>query len=211
MHKDQPGLFDGKSFRGENNDTPWKRSDVDKLFEEYFLKGTHPSRIALLLNRTPESIRTKIKEYKENLFNRTVRYRPKKRTWRGEMRMTVNDEEYIEFWVKRGLPLEHLARLLQRPLKQLQPNKRTRVLADVKNIRKFVASLDLIWALRYAYFVWAKKDEEKALVPDAEYDEMVQEEIEYGGGLKAFATIKSQQGWPSHIKSLALYLAEKPK
>lgn len=200
-------LFDD-DFKGERDGEPWKRSEKDRLLNMWCAGEASIARISLRLDRTPESIRTKIKEFQENLHNRAVNYRPKKRNWRGGMKFTENEELMLKSFVKRGLPLDALAKVLQRPLSELQPNKRTRVLGDVKEMRKLVPSLDVIWACRYAYFVWCK-DGRKPLITDKEYDDLVMEEIEYGGGEKEFEKIKQHQGWPDGIKSLALYLAWK--
>ena len=65
-------------------------------------------------------------------------------------------------------------------------------------------TIDLIWACRYSHFVYRSD-----IVPDATYDAMVQEEIEFGGGERLFAEIKATKTWPDHIIALCHYLRDK--
>lgn len=68
---------------------------------------------------------------------------------------------------------------------------------------------DLIWAYRYAWFVWHKKNAYAPLITNEEYDALVTEVCAYGTGEQEYACLKQHNGWPDEIKTLALYLAKK--
>jgi hypothetical protein len=107
--------------------------------------------------------------------------------------------------LSKKVAVDQIAKLLQRDVKEISGGASDEV-GKARTFEEVAPRLDLIWAHRYIYFVY-----KTSLISDEAYDDMVKEEIEFGGGEKAFVTIKLRQGWPDCIKSLALYLVERMK
>jgi len=195
-----------------DNEAKWKKWQTRKLLDLYCF-GEHPTKIAYIIKRTPESVRTRIKEFSRNLHGRAERYVPSpKRISRKGKRLTENEFLMIRSFRKRGLNVKWLANVLARDPSDFRGAGVTKSSDPIPDVRSFAPTLDIIWAFRYAYFVWGKDYPElKKLITDEQYDDLVKEEIEYGGGEAAFEHIKSSKIAPSYIRSLALYLAEKSK
>lgn len=183
----------------------WKRKEVDRLLEMY-LTGMDLGRIAFKLNRNRKAIIRKIQEYIYNERERVTNYKPRRRTSRAGQRMTPNELQMIKQLAKKRVPAEKIALLLQRKVEEITGGKRIEEAPKISNMKAVAPTLDLIWAHRYIYFVY-----KTPIISDEAYDDLVKEEIEYGGGGPAFAAIKAHNGWPNYIKSLALYLTERPK
>lgn len=196
------GFLPSESLRNKAASEPWMKSDTDKMLDLYFA-GAHPNRIAQELERNPKAIKRYLEQFTYNERYRAAKYEPFRRISRQGKRFTENESLIWKAHQERKIPLSITARLLQRNVSEIDGNglKGQIVVARQKQI---APTLDIIWAHRYMYFVW-----EQPILSDDTYDTLVQEEIEYGGGEKAFATIKNHAGWPEYICSLALYLSVK--
>ena len=104
----------------------------------------------------------------------------------------------------KGMPIEVTARLLMRDVSEI--NDDWKKVAQIKASKVFAPTLDFILALRYVYHVY-----HQSIVSDKTYDDLVAEEIEFGGGEKVLKDMKEPQDCPPRIKSLAFYLCDKFK
>jgi hypothetical protein len=198
------GFFPDKELKNESADEPWKKSETDKMLDLYF-EGAHPKRIAQQLARNPKAVRRRLEQFSYNERDRAVCYDPFRRVSRKKKKMTQNELTMWDAHRERKVPVAITAKVLCRDVTELDGSS---IVGTMKSdeMRGVAPRMDLIWAHRYIHFVW-----KTPIITDKAYDDLVEEEIEYGGGLKAFATIKLHQGWPDYIKSLALYLHEKYK
>lgn len=197
-------FFDDEKVRNKAADKPWMKSDTDKMLDLYFA-GTPPNRIAQQLDRNPKAIKRFLEQFTYNERDRAKLYEPYRRATRKGRKLTQNELLMIRAHKERNIPLKYLARVLMRDVDEIDGSRTAGTIKT--NIQKETApTLDLIWAHRYMHVVW--KD---PIISDKAYDDLVKEEIEYGGGEKAFAKIKNHDGWPEHIRSLAMYLSLKEK
>lgn len=194
-------LLEEESLKNEFADLPWKRSQTDKMLD-MFLAGAHPKRIAYELGRNRKAIDRRIEQFRCNERDKATRYEPRRRVSRKGKRFTENEEMICRAHRERKVPFEVTAKVLQRAVEELKGSPR--LPKETTDMKRLVPSIDLIWSYRYAYYVW-----KMPVISDTEYDALVEEEIEYGGGERAFAEIKLHRGWPIHIRTLALYLVEK--
>lgn len=198
------GFFPEEEVKNQSADEPWKRSETDRMLDSYF-GGAHPNRIAQELGRNPKAVKRRLEQFTYNERDRAERYEPFRRLSRKGKKWTENERVMLRSYQEKKIPLEFLAKVLQRDVAEV---KGTKIGAAIETMshRTIAPTIDLLWAYRYAYFGW-----KEPLISDEAYDVLVKEEIEFGGGEKAFAYIKSYQGWPNYVKTLALYLAEKHK
>lgn len=168
--------------------------------------GASPGTIAAKIGRNPKAVRRRLEKYHSNEDDCILNYEPFRRSSRRGLRFTVNELNLLEAHRKHCPEVypKHSARFLCRDVEELTGETRMEVV-KAKQV-PFAPTLDLIWAYRYIYFIY-----NKSLISDKAYDTMVHEECEYGGGAGKFLEIKGHQGWPSHIRSLAMYLVEREK
>ncbi len=198
------GFLPEQQVKNKSADEPWKKSETDRMLDLYFNGGT-PVHIAQQLGRNPKAIKRRIEQFRCNERDWATRYEPRQRISRRGKRITENETIILQAHSERKVPIADTARLLARSVQELTLEGKVGV-AEVKKLTCLAPTLDLIWAYRYIHFVYKEQ-----VISDVAYDQLVQEEIEYGGGAPAFAKIKNHQGWPEHIKSLALYLFDRAK
>lgn len=196
------GFFADEEVKNKAADEPWKKSETDKMLDLYF-GGAHPRRIAQILGRNPKAIKRRLEQFTYNERDRAMRYEPRQRASRKGKKFTQNELIMWEEHRKRKIPPEVTAKIFARPVEELNGSK---VAKRMKNneVKTLVPAMDIVWALRYAHFGW-----KQPIISDEEYDALVQEECEFGGGTKAFEIIKAHQGWPIYIRALAQYIADK--
>lgn len=197
-----------KSCTEKYVDDPWTKRDRDKALDLYFA-GTDPRRIGCdfkgdpkaflrILNRLRKNAK---KEGHEDEPGRAERYKPVQRVSRKGKKFTPQEKAFIQFQAGMKLDPAVTAKILCRDVSEIDGSsiRKKITAAELRDI----PNLDLIWALRYAYFAW-----KEPIVSDDVYDDMVEEEIEFAGE-KKFTQVKLHSGWPDPIKSLAMYLADK--
>ena len=201
------GFFQESEVKNKQNDQPWKKSERDAMLDAYFAggNGAHPNVIARKLGRNPKAIKRRLEEYTYNEDDRVVRYEPFRRASRMGLRWTQNELALLKANTAKGVAAVHTARLLCRAVNELTLDKEVGA-AKQRALNVLAPTMDLIWAYRYVHFVYRTQ-----IITNEEYDALVQEEIEYGGGADAFEKIKGYKGWPDRIKSLAHYLLDKRK
>lgn len=197
------GFFSDDEVKNRAADEPWKKSETDKMLDLYFA-GAHPKRIAQILGRNPKAIKRRLEQFTYNERDRAVKYEPFRRASRKGKRMTENERVMWDEHRKRHIPAEVTAKVLCRDVSELDGSKIKKKLSN--NGLTKLDSMDVVWAHRYAYFGW-----KQPMISDQEYDDLVQEECEFGGRTLDFNAIKAHRGWPEHIRSLALYLHGKSK
>ena len=199
------GFFKDEAVGNKAADEPWKRSETDKMLDSYF-HGAHPVRIAQELGRNPKAVKRRLEQFTYNERGWVERYEPIRRLSRKGKKLSENEQVLIQAHIERDVPRQDTARLLARPLEELTGAVQAETVRVKSKTHSFAPTLDVIWALRYAFFAY-----DEAIVSDEAYDHLVHEEIEYGGGAKGFAAIKTSSHTPQRIKSLAMYLVEKEK
>lgn len=201
------GFFKEQEVKNPAGDAPWKKSERDYVLESFFAGSRGPREVAQKLGRNPKAIKRLLEQFTYNERDRVLQYEPFKRTSRQGKKFTSNEQAVLKAHREKGVPPEATARLLCRKVEEIAGRRGSMGAAEARAATAcFAPTLDLIWALRYIYFVY-----KQSVVTDEVYDALVSEEIEYGGGELAIFKIKSHSGWPDHIKSLALYLVEKDK
>lgn len=199
------GLFPDKEVKNPAAEEPWRKSETDRMLDLYFA-GTPPDRIAIELKRDPHAVKVRLSKFIYNDRDFVERYEPRQRISRKGKRLTENENQVIAQHRKRDLPPSWTARLLARSKEDWLGGPGAEVAEAKGRVASIAPMLDLIWAHRYIFFVYKKR-----VITDEVYDALVAEEVEFGGGKKAFAKLKEHRGWPNHIKSLALYLFDKGK
>jgi hypothetical protein len=186
---------------------PWLKSDTDKMLDLYF-SGASPSVISNQMNRDSIEIKYRLNSFLINRNDRVAKYQPIRRTSRIGKPWTKNELLFKQSAIKHAISTKNAAKVLCRAPNELlaEPDNSAK---QVNLGKQLAPTMDLIWAYRYAYFVWGK--EESGIVSDLTYDDLVKEEIEFGGGGNAFEIIKAHRGWPDYVISLALYLSAKAK
>jgi hypothetical protein len=197
------GLLPDKEVKNEQADAPWRRSETDKMLDLYF-SGAHPKHIAVELKRNPKAVRRRLEQFTYNERGWVERYRPRQRNSRKNKRMTETEILILKAHAERKVPIEWTARLLARSVEEFNLQPKLEVAKAKQNTACLAPTLDLILAHRHLYFV-----RKKPIISDAAYDVLVQEEIEYGGGEKAFKEMKDLDKVPHYIRDLALYLEGK--
>lgn len=194
--------------RTEHANEVWTQAQDDKLLDDY-LAGGSPEVLGIKFKRKPKAIVRRIDYYRDNERDWVLNYKPGNRISRKGKRLTANEKLIIAGHRKKKIAPRLTARVLARDVSEVSSevqDEKEEVKRKVRNATTQLApSLDLIWALRYIYFVY-----KKPILSDEAYDALVSEEIEYGGGLADFTRIKDHQGWPPYIRALAGYLSERP-
>lgn len=183
---------------------PWMKSDTDRMLD-FYLDDLRVAEIAVRMKRNSRDVENRIEKFILNTDDRVSRYEPFQRISRRRKPFSANETALVCSHAIRKIPLQLTTRVLQRALEEISSPQtmKTPLVSDQKQI---APTMDLIWAHRYIFFVY-----KTPIISDKDYDDLVKEEIEFGGGGRTFEKIKSREGWPSHIKSLALYLVEKGK
>jgi len=192
------GLIPQEKIQVGETPLPWKKSETDRMLDLYF-GGAHPIRIAVLLHRSPKSVKMRLEKFTYDEESKASSYVPVKRISRSG-RITENERVMIQSHQKNNVPVEVTARVLMRDVADIDPSPKK--VLPVKSMKVVAPTLDLVRALRYVFHVY-----KKSLVTDKMYDSMVEEELEYGGGAAAIAAPVTP--CPQRIKSLAAYLCEK--
>ena len=187
--------------RTEHANEVWTPEEDDALLDAH-LAGGSPGALAAEFKRKPKAIVRRIDYYRDNERDWVLNYKPVDRISRKGKRLTTNEKLIIAAHRKKKIAPYLTARVLARDVSEIKDHSGQ--VAEVKNLNVLAPKLDLIWAYRYIHFVY-----KKPLISDTVYNELVDEEIEYGGGLLSFEAIKEHRGWPEHIKCLALYLVGK--
>ena len=198
------GFFKEETFKAEEADQPWKKSELDAFLEDYLSGRKGIKELALKFGRNKKAILRRVEKWTYNEKNSVVRYEPRKRTSRKGKPLTKNEIAIIEGNRTNKVDPVHTARLLQREVKDIAGDPSHMEVHKALEA-KFTGAptLDLIWAHRYIYFVY-----KKPIISDDAYDKLVKEEIEFAG-VKGYATVKDHRGWPQYIRSLAIYLIER--
>lgn len=194
----QPTFFDDEEF------VPWKKSQRDRLLDLYFGCGkkSTPKALAEIVGRSVQDVKDLIAAFINNEADRVLNYQPKQRISRSGMRLTENELAVIKGNREAGVPPEHTARLLQRPIKDFFIDFKSREV-HLKN-KSLGTGVDLCLAYRYCYYVKGI-----SIVSDYAYDELEKEEIEFGSGGNILAEQvggDSEDSYPPHIRALAMYL-----
>lgn len=201
----QSTLFDEAAVSNPNANEVWKRKEVDRLLELY-LSGMTPAHIAVKMGRNPKAVTRKLQEYIYNERDRVVNYVPRRRTSRAKQRMTKNELQIIQECRKKNVAAEHIARVLQRGLAEIDGGEvSTRF--EFETMRKLATGVDLVLAYRYLYYVRGI-----SIMSDKDYDDIEKEEMEFGNGGKILSELvgsDSEEDYPHHIRALALYLCFK--
>jgi len=199
------GFFSDDEVKNRHADDDWNQKDLDWFFDTYLAAGpgATPNQMAQKLGRNPKALKRLKEQFTNNERDRVGQYVPGQRISRKGKKFTQNEITIWKAHVAKGVPAKETARLFCRDVQELSGKARDEVSA-AKARTPFAPTLDMIWACRYIYFVW-----KKPILSDEAYDDLVKEEVDYGGGATAFMKIKNHRGWPKHIISLALYLAEK--
>ena len=209
-------FFSDDEVKNKNVDRPWMKSDTARMLNLYCAGSATPDRIAQEMGRTPKAVKRQLELFTYNERDRAVRYEPQRRVSRKGQRFSKNEQVMWDKHRELGVPAEVTAKVFCRPIKELdgsQTERKVKVaktkagtMTDRMECGIGIPSIDLIWAYRYIYFVWNK--EKEGIISDQLYDDLVQEECEYKNA-QQFEEIKRHQGWPEHIRSLAMYLAIK--
>jgi len=205
------GFFPDDEIKNEGAGKLWLKSERDKALDEYF-EGAHPKQLGIKYKKAPKAFLNSIlnklrynykKEGQEDQPGRAERYEPFSRFSRKGKRFTPNEVDFIRCHRELKLDLSVTAKILMRDVSELKSDKSPE---QVKGDGKAILSttLDLVLALRYVYHIYERK-----LVSDKTYDDLVAEEIEYGGGEKVLKSQQSARDCPPRIKTLALYLCER--
>lgn len=195
-------FFDEKVFENPSADQPWKKSETDRMVDEY-LTGAHPRRIAEMLGRNPKAVKRRIEQFTYNERDRAVLYEPRQRISRRGKRFTENEKIIIAEHKARGVAIEHTAKILARDPSEFgevtEAKKQKSSLAIVvPNI-----GVDVVLAHQCLYHF-----NKQPVIPDHEYDAMKEEELEFGQAdcpllQKAGKTVYD---YPERIRHFALYL-----
>lgn len=190
----------------------WDEKERCKAWYEY-LEGANPDRIGREYKGAAKAFTNSVlnklrynykKKGKEDQPGRAEKWHPHFLPSRVGKRFTPNEEDVIANHRRLGVDPVHTARILGRKLKEIVPDKTKGEASKVKENKVLAPTLDLILALRYAFRVY-----EIRIVSDQAYDDMVKEEIEYGGGAKVLKIQQDARDCPGRIKTLALYLSQK--
>jgi len=196
------GFFKDEDIKNKAADEPWKKSERDAVLDAYFAggNGSHPDTIARKIGRNPKAVRRLLEQFSYNERDRVLCYEPFRRRSRKGHHLTQNERVMMQAHQERGVPVDQTAKLLCRDTAELSSKE----MDQAKHARAVAPTIDLFWAHRYIYFAY-----KAPIISDATYDAMVEEEIEFGGGERAWEAVRSYKGWPDYVKSLAHYLRDK--
>jgi len=196
-------FFPDEQTKNEAAEQPWKKSETDRMLDLY-LSGSHPKEIAYKLSRNPKAVKRRIEQFTYNERERADRYEPFRRVGRKGKRLTQNEMVIIAAHKERGVAASVTAKVLMREVDEIKPDIKGK--ASVKEGRVVASSLDLVLAHQYIREAYKT---EAPIISDKTYEDMVAEEIEFGGGAGVLTRAFNQSLTPHHIKSLALYLLQK--
>lgn len=195
------GFFDDSEVRNKAADQPWMKSETDRMLDLYF-SGAHPDRVAQELGRNPKAVKRRLEQFTYNERGWAERYDPFRRISRKGKKLTQNETVLLKAHQERGVNIKDTARLMARTASELNAEPSLEVAKSKCSVAAVASTLDLIWAHRWLFFL-----RKTPIISDEAYDALVAEEIEYGGGSKAFERIKNWKGFgPGYIRDLALYL-----
>ena len=227
------GFFPDSAVVNPGQYEPWKKLQRDEALNDYF-NGADPKQIGVKYKGARRAFLNSIlNKLKSDYKGKATRYKPTRhREDRTDKHWTPNEVLFVKFQQKAKIDVEITHKIIMRPIEEIEkkfpeayawaakkkstadPEYKKRKAVErvekkikVNKIRAGVPVMDLIWAYRYIYFVYNK--EKRGAIPDSVYDELVEEECEYGAGALQFEEIKTHQGWPEHIRFLASYLAIK--
>lgn len=195
-----------EDFRNASADLPWKKSETDRMLDEYF-DGAAPAVIAARMQRNLKAVQRRLEQFSYNERDRSVLYAPFRRVSRKGKRLTPNELAFVKAHRQRQVPLDATARVLARAKSELEGlgSNQKQVLQSLP--KQFVPTLDTIAALRYAYHVYGKG--KAGVVSDKQYDDLVEEEREFGNAVQLESILMCPASKvPSRIRSLALYFQE---
>jgi hypothetical protein len=207
-------LFQEDLFKNENNDKPWMKSETDRMLDLYF-NGSDPDRIAYLLKRNPKAVKRRLEQFTYNEDKRAERYDMFERDSRRGKRLTENEKILIKAHVERKVPMEATAALLCRKVEEIRGESIAPSLNKVEDskgkaklehnwLKTVAPSLDMLIAHHYLY--WQAK---QPIISNKEYDDLCEEEIEYGCGRLAVEAIRGFREvlhYPPYIRYLAFYM-----
>jgi hypothetical protein len=196
------GFFQEDLLKNEAADEPWRKTETDKMLDLYFA-GSHPREIALKLQRNPKAINRRIEQFRNNERDRAVLYTPVCRTSRKGVRWTESERLILAAHAGK-VPAEATAKVLAREVTEIKPAERKT--GEIKALNVVAPSIDLIMALRYIFHCYP---DQKPVVSDKDYDDLVKEEIEFGGASPFLKKLGDPKDSPSRIKTLALYLCQR--
>lgn len=200
------GFFDEEQVKNVQADEPWKKSERDWVLDTYLAagEGATPKQMAQKLGRNPKALVRLVQQFCYNEQDRVIHYEPFRRLSRKGKKFTQNELSLWRALADKQVPPAAIAKVLQRDVNELTHQKESTI-AQQKSATPFAPTLDLIWAFRCAHALGTP------LISDDTYDDLVKEEIEFGGGGPRFARLKAFVGWPPHVRALVAYLTEKQK
>lgn len=189
---------------------PWEDEMRDKGLDDFFIKGMTPEQVGIKYKKSPKAFKNSIlnkllhnykKEGREHKPGRAERYEPVCRTSRKSMPITKRDLKFINRHRELGVPPEATAKILARPVKQIDDSWKD--VPRLKAKKVLAVETDLLLATLYARDVYHVE-----IVGKQELAELIAQDVEYGGSEKIFKMYDPKHV-PEHIRSLALYLAAK--
>ena len=202
MHTEPLALLPDSQIKNRSAQEIWMKREVDRLLD-WYLEGADLGRIAARLSRNRKAVVRKLQEYIYNERDRVINYDPRCRQSRRGRRITPNEKQIIAECRKKGVEWKHIARVLMREVKEISLETDVQK-AKARTLTCVAPSLDFVLACRYAFHIY-----KEALISDETYDDLKQEEIEYGGAAGAFAG--DPHDCPTRIKTLTIYLSERKK
>jgi len=180
----------------------WKRSEVDRLLELHLAGATVPS-IARALERDAMDVK-KIVHRLARSKDRIEAYEPFRRHSRIGKPFSENEVALLQAWKKLGVNPKAMAKFLGRKVKELGLDAEE--LTQMNNLRRIGTGVDICLAYRYLYYCQGI-----TVIPDRLYDELEEEEKEFGAQGQLLNTPGSDnpEDYPPHIRGLAIYLAFK--
>lgn len=181
---------------------PWKKSEVDRVLDHWLSDHTVKD-IAIEEDRHPSEVHEKLKAFLMNLDGKAERYEPRSRKMRRGLALTDNERIVIRSHKKLGVPTQGTARLLCRPVGEVDPDGAEHERQHLVRLRQLAVGVNLIQAYQYAFHCHKVR-----LVSDQAYDDQKQEEIEYGGGSEVLLEPASKRvvDYPHFIRYLGMYL-----
>lgn len=184
-----------------NTKTKWTPKETD-LFMDAVLDGKTPEEIAEEFRRTVPEIGAQFNA----AFYPPIPYHPYgRRKARTGMKMTAIELKIIKKHHDNGIPVAHTARMLQRKPGEIAPDYYGKI--TFNQMRCLAPVSDQLVAHHYLHHI-----SKTPIISDQAYDEMKEEEIEFGGGgpfLKEIAKARTVACYPPHIRSLAFYMLYK--
>lgn len=185
----------------------WKFKTIDTLFDYYF-SGFRLEDLCQKLGRDRKEVLAKLRQYLDNENERAMKYTPvRRRYFRKGKQLNRREVKAIKRLRTAGVASATIARILMRNIEEVDPMLYASDRANIEKMKSAAVGVDLILAYRHLYYCHGI-----SVVSDKAYDELMQEEIEYGGGkgiLDRFIGSDCPEHYPHHIRALALYLGFK--